>query len=131
MSVRRARLLVWIALLVAMPVPLVIVGHGRVPVGTLVELAGATVAVGVLERADGAIGILALVLLAHVMLWTVVAWLVARALVAALRGVAGRAVGSATALLLAAGLLVAVMLPIYRSPFHSSRARQTLLEVYG
>src|SRR5262245_18111653 len=122
MSVRRARWLVWIALLVAMPVPLVIVGHGRVPVGALVQLAGATLAIGVLERADGAVGILALVLLVQVMLWTVVGWLVARVLVAALRGVAGRALGTATALLLVAGLVVALMLPIYRSPFHSSRA---------
>src|SRR5689334_5315380 len=116
MSVRRTRLVVWIALLVAMPVPLVIVGHGRVPVGTLVQLAGATLAVGVLERGDGAIGILAVVLLAHVMLWTVVGWLVARVLVTALRRVAGRALGGATMLLLAAGLVVAVTLPIYRSP---------------
>ena len=131
MSVRRARLLVWIALLVAMPVPLVIVGHGRVPVGALMQLAGATVAVGVLERADGAVGVLAVVLLVQVMLWTVVGWLVARVLVAALRGVAARALGRATALLLVAGLAVAVLLPIYRSPFHSTRARQTLLEVYG
>jgi len=131
MSARQARLLVWIALLLAMPVPLVIVGHGRVPVGTLVQLSAATLGVAVLERADGAVGILAAVLLAQVMLWTVVSWLVARVVVRALGGVAGRGAGAATVALVTAGLVVALVLPIYRSPFHASRARQTLLEVYG
>jgi hypothetical protein len=131
MNARRARLVVWIALLLAMPVPLVIVGHGRVPVGTLAQLSAATLGVAILERADGAVGILAAVLLAQVMLWSVVTWLVARAVVWGLRGVAGRGSGMVVVALVTAGLVVAVLLPIYRSPFHASRARQTLLEVYG
>ncbi|HWP66758.1 MAG TPA: hypothetical protein VNO26_12670 [Candidatus Limnocylindria bacterium] len=131
MSARRARLLVWTALLVAMPVPLVIVGRGYVPVGTLVQLAGATLAIGVLERADGAVGILATVLLAQVMLWAVVGWLLAGLVVGVLRGVAGRALGGVTLALVIIGLAITLVLPVYRSPFHASRARQTLLQVYG
>src|SRR5262245_40266736 len=131
MSARQARLLTWIALLIAMPVPLVIVGHGRMPVGALVQLSVATLGVALLERPDGAVGILAAVLLAQVMLWTVVTWLVARLVVRGLSGVAGRGAGAAVVVLVTAGLVVAVVWPIYRSPFHASRARQTLLQVYG
>ena len=131
MNARRTRLLVWSALLLAMPVPLVIVGHGRVPVGTLAQLSVATLGVAILERADGAVGILAAVLLAQVVLWSVVTWLVAQVLVRGLRGVAGRGAGTVAVALVTAGLVVAVLLPIYRSPFHASRARQTLFEVYG
>jgi len=131
MSAWRARLLVWVAFLVAMPVPLVVAGRGRVPVGVLVELTAATLAVGALERADGAVRILATVLVVQIVFWAVVAWLAARLVVGALRRVARRGFGRATLLLVVTGLVIALILPVYRSPFHASRARQTLLEVYG
>ena len=130
MNAGRARLLIWVAFLVAMPVPLVVVGRGWMPVGAFVEVALATLAVGAAERADGVVRILATLLVVQIVFWAVVGWLAAWLVVGAIGRVAGRP-GRPTLVLVMIGLAIALALPIYRSPFHASRARQTLLEVYG
>jgi hypothetical protein len=130
LSARQARLVIWLACLVAIPVPLAAVGRGRMPVGGLVELAAATLALGALERADGVVRILTLLLVAQIVFWAVVAWLAARLIVGVLGRIVRRGLGRATLVVVGTLLAIALVLPIYRSPFHASRARQTLLEVY-
>jgi len=130
MNARRARLLIWIAFLGTMPVPLVLVGRGRMPVGALVELAAATLGVAALEQADGVVRILATLLVAQIVVWALVAWLAAWLVVSLLGRVAGRALAGAALVMVVTLVGLALGLPIYRSPFHASRARQTLLEVY-
>jgi hypothetical protein len=130
MNAQRARLLIWIAFLGAMPVPLVLVGRGRMPVGALLELAAATLTVGALERADGVVRILATLLVAQIVVWALVAWLAAWLVASVLGRVTGRGLGRAAFVVVAVLVAIALILPIYRSPFHASRARQTLLEVY-
>jgi hypothetical protein len=130
MNARRARLLIWVAFLGAMPVPLVLVGRGRMPVGALVELAAATLSVAVLERADGVVRILATLLVAQIVVWALVGWLAAWLVASVLNRVAGRRLGGAALAMVVTLVGLALSLPIYRSPFHAARARQTLLEVY-
>jgi hypothetical protein len=130
MSARRTRWLLWSALLVAMPVPLVLVGRGHLPVVALAELALATLAVGVIERSDGTVKILGALLVAQTLVWMVAAWLLAGLIGRGLGFVAPRFRARVTLVLVVLGLAAALLSPLYRSPFHASRARQTLLEVY-
>ena len=116
------RSLVWIGLLVSLPVPLVLVGLGSMPTGVLLELAAATGALAALERPDGAVLTLVVILLAQAIAWAGVLRVAAGLLV----GVLGRA----AAWMVVALVVTATLVPIYRSPFHATRARQTLLEVY-
>jgi hypothetical protein len=113
-----------------MPVPLVLVGRGYLPVVALAELALATLAVGVIERSDGTVKILAALLVTQMLVWMVVTWLMAALIGRGLRLVAPRFRWRATLVLVVLGLAAALLSPLYNSPFHASRARQTLLEVY-
>ena len=122
MSARRARWVVFAALLAAMPVPIVVVGRGRLPIAALAELAIATFTIGVVERADGVVVILGALLLAQAIVWALAAWLAA--------GLCRRVLGRATIVLVVLGLAAALVVPVYSSPFHATRARQTLVEVY-
>jgi hypothetical protein len=116
------RSLVWIGLLVAVPVPLVLVGQGSMPAGVMLELAAVTGALGVLERADGTVLTLMVLLIAQALAWAAVLGGAAVLLV--------RALGRAALWMVVALAVVATVAPVYRSPFHATRARQTLLEVY-
>jgi hypothetical protein len=119
---RRGRWVTFAALLAAMPVPIVVVGRGHLPVAALTELAVATFGVGLLERADGVVGLLGGLLLVQGLVWTVAAWILA--------GLCWRVLGRATLALVVLGLATALVVPVYDSPFHASRAHQTLIEVY-
>ena len=95
MSVRSARIrLVRLALVVALPVPIWLLGPGRVPRGQLVELGSAAVAFGVAESFRGVVGLTAVVFLGQALVYARAAVarraLLARAL-GTLRGAAARA----------------------------------------
>jgi hypothetical protein len=130
MSTRGARRIVWLALVVGLPVPLALVGRGWMPAGAMVELAVATLAVGLRERLDGVLPTLVAVLLLQATVWAVVCWLGATIVVRGLVAVAPRSLGRATVALVVLAALLASAVPIYRSPFHATRAHQTLVEVY-
>jgi hypothetical protein len=66
--------------------------------------------------------VLGALLAAQAIFWTFAAWLAAVLCV--------RVLGRATIVLVVLGLATALVVPIYSSPFHASRARQTLVEVY-
>lgn len=130
-SVRRARWLVWLALVAAWPVPLVLVGRGAMPAGAVAELAAATVGVALVEQASGIVPLLAFVLALQALVWVAVFALVARLFVQGLRSLAGGATVPVVVALVTAGIVLAALAPLYTSPFDAKQARQTLLEVYG
>lgn len=127
---RRVRWLLWLALVTAAPVPLAVVGRGWMPAGAMAQLAGVTLAVGVVERVDGIVRTLGGFLAMQAAVWAAIAWGTAAVLARGLARLGPRRCRWATAIILVGGLGAACVLPVYGSPFHGRRARQTLLEVY-
>jgi uncharacterized membrane protein len=125
MSERGTRISLWLALVVALPVPIWLLGPGSVPVGHLFELGSAAVALGVVESFRGVVGLTALVFLGQAIVYATLLWLVATRL--------ARARGLFRGVLLALvvlGLVVACFTPIYHSAYNARAAQVTLIEVY-
>ena len=125
MSVRSTRILLWLALVLALPVPIWLLGPGRVPVGHLFELGSAAVAFGVAESFRGVVGLTAAVFLGQAIVYAALLWLVASLLARA-----GGMLRGALLALVAAGLVVASLAPIYHSAYNARAAQVTLVEVY-
>ena len=130
MSLRASRRLLWLAALVAFPVPYLAMGPGLEPPLRFAMLAALTLALALVENAQGAVPQLLVLfsvnaLLADALLWPA-AHLVARAL--GRLGPRGRA--RATVALVAAGLALACAFPVYHTPF-ARRAHASLLQVYA
>jgi hypothetical protein len=125
MSVGSVRLLLWLALAIAMPVPIWLLGPGSVPVGHLFELGAAALAFGIAESFRGVVGLTALVFLSQALVYAALLYAVAAAIARGVRRFPG------LVLILAASLVVAACLvPIYHSPYHAQTAQVTLLGVY-
>jgi hypothetical protein len=121
MSPRRTRWLVWLVGMAVVPVPMLVIGPGMVPPLRMAELGLALVVVMVVESGAGMIGLLIVLLLGQVLLWGLLWW-----------GLAGRLARWPRAVLAAAALVVvvALALPVYRTPYHARHTRCSLLEVY-
>lgn len=125
MSAAAVHRALWIALVLAWPVPILLLGPGRVPAAQLAQLGGAALAFGLAESLRGVVGLTATIFLAQALLWACAFWWLASRLV--------RWLGRARAIALAAALLlvaVASVVPVYRTPYHARFAETTLLEVY-
>jgi hypothetical protein len=109
----------------AAPVPIVLLGPGRVPPAQLAELGLAALAFGLAEGLRDVVGMAAAIFLGQAVLYGVALWIAA--------GLAARALGSLRGgvLAIAAALVVvACVAPVYRTPYHAVRPDVTLLEVY-
>lgn len=125
LAVRR---ILWVAAVLVVPVPLLVVGPGLVPAGRLLELGAVSLALLLAESHQGVVGILTALLLGQGLLWVGVWWLAA--LVVA--GVLARARRAVLLSLAATALLVtgALLFEIYETPFAAERPRASLLHVY-
>ena len=121
-----ARLLLWLGFVLAVPVPILVVGQGHVPALRLLFMAGVTLAVMLLESARGAAGLLALFLVGQFAVYGFLLWMAAWGITA----LAGRYRLAVALALLAVLLAVAVARPIYRCPFLPDVAQVSLLGVY-
>ncbi len=125
MSLYGTRLCLWLALVLALPVPIWLLGPGSVPVGHLVELGSAAATFGAAESFRGVVGLTALVFLGQALLYAALLWLVATLLARA----GGRFRGALLVLVLL-GLVAACLVPVYHSPYNARAAQVTLVEVY-
>jgi hypothetical protein len=118
-------LLLWLALVGALPLPILLLGPGHVPAASLVELGAIGLAIALVESARGTVLPVAGIFLGQGLLYAALLWLAAGWVRRVPR------VGAALALALAAGLVAAAaLLPLYHTPYHASRARVGLLELY-
>ncbi len=129
MTRRQAHWSLWIALVLLAPLPVTTgIVTGLMPVARMLLLTGACVLVMVLETRQGVVGTFTALLGGQALGWAVAlwlaAWLPARAL-ARLR--TGRTV---LGVLVAAALVLAATMPIYRTPFRADSVRSTWLEVF-
>ena len=125
MSVRTAQRLLWLCAVVALPVPIALLGPGHVPPAQLAELGAAALAFGLAETLRGVVGWTAAIFFAQALLWAVALWWIARAMARAL----GRA-RPAGVVVAAALVALACAVSIYHTPYHATLAHATLLEVY-
>jgi hypothetical protein len=119
MSVRAARWILWLGLVLLAPVPILAFGSGQVPASTHALLAGASLAVWMSEGGAGAVPVIFLVFALHATAALAVWWGVASLAAWALRGRSRARVAWLTlGALLAGGLLVRT-LPVHRDPFRA------------
>lgn len=120
-----ARLALWGIALIAVPVPILLLGPGAVPPAQLAQLGGAALAFGLAESLRGVVGLTALIFLGQALLYALALWFVA--------GWVARRAGRARALLVAIGAVLALAacwIAVYPTPYHATRPQVTLLEVY-
>jgi len=127
---RRARLLLWLGAVCALPVPVLVFGPGRVPAALLAELGAMGAAIAIVESARGNVLQIASVLLVQAALWAAALWLAAGLGARALSTLGARGLRRATLGLLGAGIALGCALPIYRNPFAAHEGRAALLRVY-
>ena len=80
MSLLTARRLLWIGLLLTLPLPMLLLDDGLVPVARFLLLGAVCVAVMLVEDSGGVVGLLALLFLAHAVVYGGLLWLLAFAI---------------------------------------------------
>ncbi len=125
MSVGTVRFWLWLALVVALPVPIWLLGPGTVPVGHLAELGAAALAFGWAESFRGVVGLTALVFLSQALGYAALLYAVAAVIARLPARFAGLALFGAVLLVVAA-----CFARPYHSPYHARAAQVSLLAVY-
>ena len=130
MSTRAARWMLWIAFVLMVPVPFLMLGSGWVPAARLIMLGGISLAVALFENASGAVGMLSVILLAQGLLYMGLLWLAAHFASRWLDRFSSRTATAVTLVVVAAGVLIASTFELYRGPYRAQSPRANLLHVY-
>jgi hypothetical protein len=124
------RWLLFVAALLAVPLPILVLGPGLVPAGHQLELGLLALAFGALESTQGMTLVLAAAFLVPALVQAALLWLAASLLARVLAKLPALTRTRAALLLVMLGLGLASVEPIYVTPFSSRSARSTLLGVY-
>ena len=130
MSERALRRLLWLALFVALPVPLLGIGIGRVPALHQLELGLLALVFTLVEHARGFGPLLSALFLGQALVYAVALALVARLAARLLSRLPPLVRTRAALLMVTLGLALAIAQPIYRTPYSAHSARASLLGVY-
>ena len=130
MSPRAMHWLLWLAALAALPLPLVGLGSARVPPLHQLELGALALAFTWLEHAQGVGPLIATLFIGQALAWALALWLAAALLARALSPLPPLSRTRAAMFVVAVGVSVAVMQPIYRTPYSAHAMRSNLLGVY-
>lgn len=130
MSRRTVRWLLFSAALLALPVPSVGLGSGLMPPLHQLELGALALAFTVLERAQGVGPLIAALFLGQALGWALALWLAAALLARLLAGLPPLFRTRVAVFAIVLGLALAVMQPIYRTPYSAHAARSNLIGVY-
>jgi len=129
-SPRLVRWLLWLAAVVALPLPLLGIGSARVPPLHQLELGALALAFTLAEHAQGVGKLVSALFLGQGLLWTALLWPAAGLVARALAKLPPLTRTRAALLVVMLGFGFAVARPIYRTPYSAHTARSTLLEVY-
>ncbi len=130
MSTRGARWILWLGLVLLLPLPIIFLGPGGVPVGRIAMLGTISLAVVVLENTRGAPGFIAAIFLAQSVIYAGLLWLAAGWSTRLLRRLSSRALAGVVGGLIVLGILVSSAFEIYRTPYSARAARVGLLHLY-
>ncbi len=130
MTQKTAQRLLWGAALFLVPVPLMAFADAFVPTMRLLELTMVIVITVVVEGAHGVSLLLLGLFAAHTLVYAALLWFAARALTGVVERLAPAALGPTTAVVVIVGLIVALAMPVYDTPFHAHVPHASLVEVY-
>lgn len=130
MSPRAIRWLLWLAALVALPLPLFGISAATVPALHQLQLGALALAFTVLERAQGIGPLIATLFLAQGLLWSALLFAAAVLAARALARLPPLARTRLTLFVIVLGLALASAQPVYRTPYSSRSAESSLLGVY-
>ena len=130
MSPRAVRWLLFLAALVAVPLPILAFGPGLVPAAHQLELGLLALAFGAVESTQGVTLLLAAAFLVPGLVYAALLWLAASLLARALAKLPAPTRTRAALLLVLLGIGLAAAEPIYETPFSSRSSRSSLLGVY-
>jgi len=130
MSERALRRWLWIAALVAAPLPTVGLASGSVPPLHQLQLGALALAFSVAERAQGVGPLLAALFLGQAFAYAAALWLAAALSARALSYLPPRLRTRVALFGVVLGLALATLQPIYRTPYSSHAAHSSLLDVY-
>lgn len=129
MSASTSRWILWLALVLALPLPMWWLGDGIVPAGRFLLLAAVCAAVRIVEGGGGVVTTVGAVLLAHALVYIALEWVAAHLISRGLARVAPRASAALTLGVVALLIVLATSQDLYRTPFGRS-ARSDLLAIY-
>lgn len=130
MSRRALARILWLSLLVTVPIPFFLVEIGIEPVAAMVQKLGVTLVLIAADGGAGAITLTAWILGVQAFLVAVLLWLAARVVTYAIVRATGRRAGVVVFAIVAALLVVACTVPIYRTPFRTGGLYATLPQVF-
>ena len=130
MTPRRTSQLVWLAMALCVPVPFFLVETGLMPAAALLQMLGVVVLLIATEGNEGAVLLMAAILAAQALFALALFALVATAVARIADRIAGSR-GLAVVLVLTAVLIVVALLtPIYRTPFRAAGLHSNLVEAF-
>jgi hypothetical protein len=124
------RWLLWLAALIALPLPLFGLESGRVPALYQLELGALSATFSLLERAQGVGPMVALLFLGQGLAWALVLWLGAALLARLFSRLPPRLRSRAALYLVVLGFAFAILKPIYLNPYSSHALQTNLLDLY-
>ena len=130
MSERALRRWLWVAALLAAPLPMLGLASGSVPPLHQLQLGALALAFSIAERAQGVGPLLAALFLGQAFVYAAVLWLASALAARALSQLPPLLRTRAAFSLVALGLALAAFQPIYRTPYSSRAAHSSLLAVY-
>lgn len=131
MSTRAARWLLWLALVLMAPVPVMTgVVTAVVPAARILMLAGVCLLVVVLESANGVVGLFGLLLVVQAIAYLVLFFGVAHVASRLLGRLSPRAVAAGALVLVVTGIALTAAFDVYQTPFRAASARGSLFEIF-
>lgn len=130
MTRRHLAILLWLTLLICAPLPFFLVEVGNQPIVATAQILLVTVALMVIEGSAGAVTLAAWMLGVQLLLGTIVFGMLSIIVVRALDKAIGKRVMPAIFTIVAVIFLVALTMPIYRTPFRTTGLHATLSEVF-
>jgi len=130
MRSRLPTILLWLTLVVCAPLPYVLVEVGRQPVAALLQMLVVTLSLMAVEGSSGALPLTSWILGAQIVLQMLVLALIAHLVVRLLRRFFAERTATATWVVIAAIVGVALLEPIYVTPFRTGGLHATLAEVF-
>jgi hypothetical protein len=130
LSPRSARQLLFLGGLLMAPLPVLLLGPGRVPPLRLLELGVVSLAFMVWESARGVALAVTALLLGQAALYAALLWVAAGLVARPLGRLSPRAIALLTGTLLAAALALSAGFDVYQTPFAANTARASLLGVF-
>lgn len=130
MSIRAARWILWLTLMIILPLPFFLAETGLAPPARVFMLGLVSLAVMVVEGPSGVVRMAATLLIAQAAAYAGLLWIIATVAVRALRRLSPTTIRRVTLTAVVVAGVCAATFKVYRDPFRADVLYTTLLRVY-